>query len=442
MAETLHYDVAIIGAGPAGLAAAEDIVAAGKTVVLIEKYLWGGTCPNYGCDPKKILLAAVEAKEHVEFLSGDGVDGQVAINWESLMGRKMRFTEAIPEKTVHSLDANGIAHVYGAAHFINSDTVVVHGDEDIEVQATDWILTVGQRPAELDIPGAELTIDSETFLSLPAMPEDVVIIGGGYIAVEFASIAAAAGAQVHLVVRGSELLTGFDEAFVDTLLDQLDDRGIRVYFNTEVTEVAKTDDGLNATLSFGSTLPTKLVLRAGNNDTLGLENAGVEDDIHGINVDEFLRTSNPHIYAAGDVANTSRPRITTVGYYEARYAASVILGHDEPITYPAVPVVVYGTPKLAAVGVPTQYVEADGYSVRDIDMTNWFTYYRTGEPAARAKVVLDANKKLVGATVLSAHADELINYFTEAINNKDGYQAIRDRLYAYPTPASDLEYFF
>ncbi|MBJ7648926.1 dihydrolipoyl dehydrogenase family protein [Weissella confusa] len=446
MAETLHYDVAIIGAGPAGLAAAEDVKAAGKSVVLIEKYLWGGTCPNYGCDPKKILLAAVEAKEHVEFLRGDGVDGKVDINWEDLMGRKMRFTEAIPDKTVHSLDANGIGHIYGAAHFINEDTVIVHGDEDVEVRATDWILTAGQRPAELEIPGAEYTINSEQFLSLAEMPEDIVIIGGGYIAVEFASIAAAAGAQVHLVVRGSELLSEFDEAFVDTLFDQLDDRGIRIYFNTEVTEVAKTDDGYSATLSFGSTIPAGVVVRAvgrvGNNDTLQLENAGVEDDIHGINVDEFLRTSNPHIYAAGDVANTSKPRITTVGYYEARYAASVILGHDQPIEYPAVPVVVYGTPKLAAVGVPTQYAEENGYSVRDIDMTNWFTYYRTGEPAARAKVVLDADKKLVGATVLSAHADELINYFTEAINNKDGYQAIRDRLYAYPTPASDLEYFF
>lgn len=446
MAETLHYDVAIIGAGPAGLAAAEDVKAAGKSVVLIEKYLWGGTCPNYGCDPKKILLAAVEAKEHVEFLRGDGVDGKVDINWEDLMGRKMRFTEAIPDKTVHSLDANGIGHIYGAAHFINEDTVIVHGDEDVEVRATDWILTAGQRPAELEIPGAEYTINSEQFLSLAEMPEDIVIIGGGYIAVEFASIAAAAGAQVHLVVRGSELLSEFDEAFVDTLFDQLDDRGIRIYFNTEVTEVAKTDDGYSATLSFGSTIPAGVVVRAvgrvGNNDTLQLENAGVEDDIHGINVDEFLRTSNPHIYAAGDVANTSKPRITTVGYYEARYAASVILGHDQPIECPAVPVVVYGTPKLAAVGVPTQYAEENGYSVRDIDMTNWFTYYRTGEPAARAKVVLDADKKLVGATVLSAHADELINYFTEAINNKDGYQAIRDRLYAYPTPASDLEYFF
>ena len=144
MAETLHYDVAIIGAGPAGLAAAEDVKAAGKSVVLIEKYLWGGTCPNYGCDPKKILLAAVEAKEHVDFLRGDGVDGKVDINWEDLMGRKMRFTEAIPDKTVHSLDANGIGHIYGAAHFINEDTVIVHGDEDVEVQATDWILTVGQ----------------------------------------------------------------------------------------------------------------------------------------------------------------------------------------------------------------------------------------------------------------------------------------------------------
>ena len=446
MAETLHYDVAIIGAGPAGLAAAEDVKAAGKSVVLIEKYLWGGTCPNYGCDPKKILLAAVEAKEHVDFLRGDGVDGKVDINWEDLMGRKMRFTEAIPDKMVHSLDANGIGHIYGAAHFINEDTVIVHGDEDVEVQATDWILAVGQRPAELEIPGAEYTINSEQFLSLAEMPEDIVIIGGGYIAVEFASISAAAGAQVHLVVRGSELLSEFDEALVDTLFDQLDDRGIRIYFNTEVTEVAKTDDGYSATLSFGSTIPAGVVVcavgRVGNNDTLQLENAGVEDDIHGINVDEFLRTSNPHIYAAGDVANTSKPRITTVGYYEARYAASVILGHDQPIEYPAVPVVVYGTPKLAAVGVPTQYAEENGYSVRDIDMTNWFTYYRTGEPAARAKVVLDADKKLVGATVLSAHADELINYFTEAINNKDGYQAIRDRLYAYPTPASDLEYFF
>ena len=190
-----------------------------------------------------------------------------------------------------------------------------------------------------------------------------------------------------------------------------------------MTEVAKTDDGAERHIELWCTgrnwCGCRAVSRVSNNDTL--ENAGVEDDIHGINVDEFLRTSNPHIYAA-DVAHTSKPRITTVGYYEARYAASVILGHDQPIEYPAVPVVVYGTPKLAAVGVPTQYAEENGYSVRDIDMTNWFTYYRTGEPAARARLSGRKNK-LVGATVLSAHADELINYFTEAINNKDGYSS-------------------
>jgi glutathione reductase (NADPH) len=448
MAETLHYDVAIIGAGPSGLAAADDLVREGKSVVLIEKYLWGGTCPNYGCDPKKILLAAVEAKESVQFLAGDGLNGGADINWPALMDRKTRFTSTVPDRTVNQLDANGVAHIYGAAHFITPDTVIVHDeDTDVQVQATDWILSVGQRPAELTFPGAELTINSEQFLSYPDLPKDVVIIGGGYIAVEFASIAAATGAQVHLIVRDSEILKSFDQEFVDTLLDQLEDRGIRLYYNTEIVDLKENEEGgFDAELNFGSVLKTGLVVRAvgrvGNNDTLALENAGVDADIHGINVDEFLRTTNPHIYAAGDVANTEVPRITTAGYYEARYAASVILGNTEPISYPAIPVVVYGTPKLGAVGVPTETAAELGYTVRELDMTNWFTYYRTGEPVARTKVVIDDDKKIVGATVLGTHAEELINYFTEAINNHDGYQEIRDRLYAYPTVASDLEYFF
>ncbi|MDR0899331.1 MAG: FAD-dependent oxidoreductase, partial [Lactobacillaceae bacterium] len=202
----------------------------------------------------------------------------------------------------------------------------------------------------------------------------------------------------------------------------------------------------SARLNFGYDLQTGLVLRAigrvGNNDTLDLTNAGVEDDIHGIQVDEFLRTINAHIYAAGDVANSGTPRITTAGYYEARYAAKVILGLSDPIEYPAIPMTVYGTPKLAQVGLTAQQGYDAGLLVRELDMTQWFTYYRIGEPVAKAKVVIDGLGVLKGATVLSTHADELINYFTEAINDKDTYSSIRDKLFAYPTPASDLEYFF
>ncbi|GJM47668.1 dihydrolipoyl dehydrogenase family protein [Weissella soli] len=449
MTETKHYDVAIIGAGPAGLAAADDVKRAGKSVVVIEKYLWGGTCPNYGCDPKKILLAGIEAKESFDFLAGDGLLGDVKIEWPALMARKTHFTESIPERTQSQLESVGITTLYGPAHFINKDTVVVHGVAgDLEVQATDWVVSVGQRPATLDIPGAELSIDSEAFLSLPEMPQHVTIVGGGYIAIEFAGIAAGAGAEVTLIIRDSELLKDFDSQYVDILTKELEKRGIKFYYNTEVTAITENaDKSLTLDLSFGQPLTTDLVVlaigRVGNSDTLALENAGVETDRRGINVDNFLRTDNPHIYAAGDVANTPVPRITTAGYFEARYAVSVILGQtDQPIRYPAIPVVVYATPKLATVGVPTEIAANYGYTVTELDMTNWFSYYRTGEPMARTKVVLDAQKHLVGATVLGSHADELINYFTEAINNGDGYQEIRDRLYAYPTIASDLEYFF
>lgn len=204
VSETKQYDVAIIGAGPAGLAAAHQLHDAGKQVVVIEKYLWGGTCPNYGCDPKKILLGAVEAKESTEFLSGSGIDGQVNINWPDLMAHKNQYTKGISTGTEQSLTASDIDHVAGEATFIDEQTAIINqgGQETVTVSATDWIIAVGQRPANLSFPGSELTVDSEEFLSLPELPDEVVIIGGGFVAIEFASIAAAAGAKVSLVEIG------------------------------------------------------------------------------------------------------------------------------------------------------------------------------------------------------------------------------------------------
>lgn len=447
MEATLNYDAAVIGAGPTGLAAAEDLKAAGKSVVVIEKYLWGGTCPNYGCDPKKLLLAGVEARENALAFQNDGLIADVTLDWPKLMARKAKFTDTMPGRTLGSLDTAQIDHLYGQAEFLDEETLLVHEKTgNVVVRANDYVIAVGQRPADLPIEGGELTTDSEQFLSLPEMPKDVVIIGGGYIAVEFASIAVATGANVHLVVRGDEILKDFESDFADELMEQLSDRGVHVYFNTTVTAVRKTDAGLSAELSFGSTIPAGLVVRAvgrtPNSDLLALDKAGVESNQHGIIVDEYLRTSNPHIYAGGDVANTPVPRLTTTGYFEGRYIAKVLNGHEAAIKYPLIPITVFGTPKIAEVGVAPSAAEMLDYEVRTFDMTEWFSYYRAAESKVASKIVFNQAGEIVGAAMIGNHAEELINYFVDAIERKDTYEAVRERLYSYPSLASDLEYFF
>lgn len=442
----LVFDVGVIGAGPAGLAAAADLRAAGKSVVVIENYLWGGTCPNYGCDPKKILLAAVEAKEKAQALNGLGVQGELRLDWSQMMARKNQFTNAMPARTQASLTSSDITQISGQAQFIDAKTVTIL-QQNTTVQATDWIISVGQRAAELAIPGGEYAIDYEKFMNLATLPDEIVIIGGGYIAFEFAAIAAGVGAHVTMLVRGERVLSNFDEELARELAAQLTLRGVTILYQTEVKAITKSNAQFELELSTDTTLTTNLVVRAigriGNHDRLNLAATGVETQTGGVVVDQHLQTAAPHLYAVGDVAQSPVPKLTTTGYYEGRAVAQQILGHHEPVTYPAIPEIVYATPKLAQVGVTTAQAATDQtLRMVDLNMTDWFTYYRVGEKAAHAKVILAENDQIVGATVLSHEADELINSLTDAVNAGADYQAMRNKLYAYPTVASDLEYFF
>ncbi len=124
---TEHFEVGVIGAGPAGLSVAHPMQAAGKSTVIIEEYLWGGTCPNYGCDPKKVLLAAVEAKEHAEWMKGFGLRGHEEIDWHALMAHKNAYTDPVPARKVMNLDETGVAHRYGHAFFVDAHTIDVNG---------------------------------------------------------------------------------------------------------------------------------------------------------------------------------------------------------------------------------------------------------------------------------------------------------------------------
>ncbi|WP_125768550.1 dihydrolipoyl dehydrogenase family protein [Companilactobacillus furfuricola] len=439
------YDAIVIGGGPAGGAAAYALKGAGKKVAIFEDDLWGGTCPNRGCDPKKMLLSAVEARDRIKQLQGNGFSKVPDADWTEMERFKETYTENIPEGTKKGLDSAGIATYYGKSSFISENQLQF----DSEVfEADQFIIATGQKPSILIIEGSENLITSNEFLSLKQMPKSITFIGAGYIAMELANIANATGADVHLIHHNDRPLKAFDEDFVNDMVEQMKQSGITFHFNVYVDQVEKTSDGLTIHANDFELKTGAVVCATGripNVEGLNLEQAGVKVERSGIKVNEYLQTDNPNIYAVGDVIKKSEPKLTPVAGFEAKYAVGHILGQNsQPISYPAIPTLVYGSPKLAKVGIsiPDAKADPEQYQVNEFDLTNWFTYHRINEPKAAAKIVLNNNKQIVGATVLTEQADELINLLTIAVDKKMDNSALNDFIFGYPTVASDLQYLF
>lgn len=438
-----HFDVGIIGSGPAGLAAAFALQAAGKSVVIIEEYLWGGTCPNYGCDPKKMLLAAVEAKQQAEQLVPAGLTGKLDLDWSVLMRHKMAFTEPVAARKIVGLDEAGVVHRYGHASFIDKQTVKLPQQT---ITANNWVIATGTQPARLDVPGDQYLLDNEDFLNLTTMPAEIVLVGGGFIAIEFANLAAAVGTKVHIILKGTAILTEFDQALAQELKQAMQAKGITFHDNFMTQAVQKQGARVELLANDGRIVSADsgfvAIGRHGNTDALNLAAAEVELTDSLVKVDGYLKTTADNIYAAGDVTNLAVPKLTPTASAQGRYVAQHILGlNAEPIHFPATPVVVFGAPKLAQVGVNPEVAVEQGYQVTDFDMTRWMGYYRSLEPLAQARIVLNESGVIVGASVLASHADELINYLTIAINRRQNQKDLRSEMYAYPSLGSDMTTF-
>ncbi|MFT9470711.1 dihydrolipoyl dehydrogenase family protein [Leuconostoc pseudomesenteroides] len=441
-----QYDVGVIGAGPAGLAAAFAAKSLGKSVVIIEQYLWGGTCPNYGCDPKKILLSAVEGIRRQSTMQGRGLQGYSKINWSDLMAYKQGYVDAVEPRKVRGLDEAGITRLYGHSEFINTDTVSMT-DNDDTIKATDWVIAVGQRPKKLDFPGSEFTQDSEDFLNLPDLPDDVTFIGAGYVGVEFATITNAAGAHTRVVTHGHTALRDFDQTLVQQWITETQEAGFDWYFDATVVKIEQTDTKkLLVSLDDGTQFQTDRVFvtagRVGNADKLGLETAGITYNEADIPVDDYLRTSNPHVYAIGDVGGSPAPKLVPTGNYEGRYVAQLIAQKiTDPIAFPTMPAVVFGSPRIAQTGISVKEAEELGYRVTDVDMSQVITFYRYHDNA-RIRTVLDQNGRVAGASVIAMEAEELINYFVTAINDKRTLADTQANIYAYPSLGSEFGAFY
>src|SRR5699024_3319601 len=276
------FDTIIIGAGPAGLAAAYNLKGNGQNVAVIENNLWGGTCPNRGCDPKKVLLSGVEARDRMAQLQNKGFDNVPFVNWEQLETFKEKFTKPVSTGSRKGIVDAGITAIDGQPKFTSEDTLVVNG---VEYQADKFIIATGQRPSYLDIVGKEHLLSSTDFLSLKKMPKDITIIGAGYIAFELATIANATRAKVHVIHHNDHPLKAFDQKYAMELVKQLENKGIDFNFNVDTQSIA-AQDGKYLLKADNFELTTDLVIgatgRIANVDFLDLEKANVQYNRHGV----------------------------------------------------------------------------------------------------------------------------------------------------------------
>ncbi|PTQ79792.1 glutathione reductase (NADPH) [Trichococcus patagoniensis] len=441
------YDVVVIGSGVAGQTAASGLAFAGKNVAIVENDLWGGTCANRGCDPKKILFSVVEAHNKSLHLIGKGIEEAPIINWSQLIAFKNTFTDPVPEQSKKRLKASGIDVYNATAEFIDAKNIKV---QDHILEAAQFVIATGARPALINIEGKEHFLTSDDFLSLPNMPDKLTFIGGGYIAFEFAAIANAAGAQVDVIHHNSRPLKAYDQELVSALMSQLEAKGVIFHLDTNITLIEKVGQQFKLTDDKGFELTTDLVFattgRLANTEKLKLENADVTYDKKGIIVNDYLQTSNPAIYALGDVLSKKQPKLTPVSSLEASYLVSLLTNkNDCPIAYPKIPTNVFSSPKLAQVGVTVLEAEnsKDKYEVSTIDASNWFNYLRVNEPVSKVNIIIDKDSGLLaGASCLNNEADQLINFFTFFINKEIKAAELADAVFAYPTIASDLTYFY
>ncbi|MEG0757218.1 MAG: NAD(P)/FAD-dependent oxidoreductase, partial [Raoultibacter sp.] len=280
-----RFDAIVIGSGVGGGATAYALNSGGKKVALVENDLRGGTCPNRGCDPKKVLIASVEALDAVSHLNGLGVETHSSVNWPELMAFKRTFTDPFPQSFEQRAQESGITVIKGTARFKDARCIEVNGHL---YEADVFVVATGQHPRILDIDGKEHLKTSNDFLDLNEMPSSITFIGAGYIAFELAAIAHAAGSNVTIVHHNDRPLKGFDESFVQDLVAEYTRKGIRFVFGEDIKSISKTDEGY---LIKGTSYTSKtayVVCATGRTPSiadLNLEAAGVSFSPRGIEVD-------------------------------------------------------------------------------------------------------------------------------------------------------------
>lgn len=445
-----HFDLIVIGTGAAGSTVAHRCRTAGWQVAIVDARPFGGTCVLRGCDPKKVLVGAAEVVDWQRRMQGLGVAADhVQIRWDELMQFKRRFTDPAPQNRLEEYRQASIATFQGRARFLAQTTLQVGEDK---LAARHVVIASGAKPRDLGIPGAELLTTSDQFLELPDLPKRIVFIGGGYISFEFAHIAVRAGAEVSICHRGARPLESFDADMVAALVKASRDLGIMVRLNSAVCAIEQGADGFQVQIVTDQqqeSLPADLVVHGAGRvpeiDDLDLAAAGVARNERGVLVNDYLQSiSNPAVYAAGDAAAGGGAPLTPVASAEGRVVAENLLqgNHQQP-NYTGTPSVVFTLPPLASVGLSEEEATQQGrqFTVHTDETTGWYSSRRTNEQHTAFKVLVeDGTEQILGAHILGAQDEEVINLFGLAMRHGLRASDIKSMIYAYPTKSSDIGY--
>lgn len=447
MADTYDYDLFVIGAGSGGVRAARLAAMTGARVGVAEEYRVGGTCVVRGCVPKKFMVYASEVSQQVKTARGFGwtID-EPTFDWPTFLQAKDIEIARLSGIYVTNLQKAGADLLHGRAVLKDAHTIEITGEHPRTVTADKILVATGGRPTyPADLPGIEHAISSDEAFHLDHLPERILIVGGGYIAVEFAGIYAGLGSKVTLLYRGANVLRGFDDDIRAHLAHEMERRGITVVLGCQHEALEKTDAGIVSTLNNGMTFTSEQVMFATGREPyvqgLGLETAGVELNERGaIKVDKFSKTNVDNIWAVGDV--TDRINLTPVAIREgAAFAETEFRNNPTTFDHDMVATAVFSQPPIGTVGMGEAearkaFGPIDVY--RAVFRPMKVTFYGGEERSLMKLLVRQDTQQVVGVHVVGPDSPEMIQMAAIALKMGVTKQQWDSTCAVHPTAAEEL----